>query len=134
MAYGSPQARGGMGAAAAGLHHSHSNVGSAPQLQGNLHHSSGQCWILNPLSEARDETHILMDTNRVHNPLSHNGNSLEHYSYSNNSKENLPGVEVLWPMKPRVWDGPGSLRSDGKRHSLVQRGTREVGFLEKRFK
>ena len=23
----------------------------------NLHHNSWQCWILNPLSEARDQTH-----------------------------------------------------------------------------
>ena len=27
----------------------------------NLHHSLWQCWILNPLSEARDRTYILMD-------------------------------------------------------------------------
>ena len=33
VAYGSSQARGGIGAAAAGLHHSHSNVGSEPHLQ-----------------------------------------------------------------------------------------------------
>ena len=31
----------------------------------DLHHSSGQCRILNPLIEARDQTHILMDTNFV---------------------------------------------------------------------
>ena len=36
-----------------------------------LHHSSWQHWVLNPLSLARDRTHILMDTNRVCNPLSH---------------------------------------------------------------
>ena len=30
--------------------------------------------IFNPLSEARDRTHILMDTNRVLNPLNHNRN------------------------------------------------------------
>ena len=41
----------------------------------NLQCSSPQCWILNPLSETRDQTHILMGTSRVHNPLSHNGNS-----------------------------------------------------------
>ena len=41
----------------------------------NLHDSSWQCWILNPLSEARDPIHILMDTNQVRNPLSHTGNS-----------------------------------------------------------
>ena len=31
----------------------------------DLHHSSRQCWILNPLSEARDRTGILMDTKRI---------------------------------------------------------------------
>ena len=45
---GSSQARGGIGAAAARLHH------STPQHQ-----------ILNPLSEARDWTHVLMHTSRV---------------------------------------------------------------------
>ena len=34
-----------------------------------------QCRILNPPSEARDGTHILMDTSWALNPLSHNGNS-----------------------------------------------------------
>ena len=48
-AYGSSQARGEMRATAAGLHH-----------------SSWQCRILSPLSEARDRTCILMDTIRVH--------------------------------------------------------------------
>ena len=41
----------------------------------NLQHSSWQCQILNPLNRARDWTCILMDTSRVFNPLSHNGNS-----------------------------------------------------------
>ena len=41
----------------------------------NLHHSSQQCWILNPLSKARDGTCVLMDTSWVCNPLSHKGNS-----------------------------------------------------------
>ena len=48
MAYGGSQARGPIGAAAAGLHH-----------------SSQQRQILNPLSKARDRTRILMDTSRV---------------------------------------------------------------------
>ena len=39
------------------------------------HHSSQQCHILNPLSETRDQTHVLMDPGRVLNPLSHNGHS-----------------------------------------------------------
>ena len=36
----------------------------------NLHHSSQQFWILNPLSEARDQTHFLMDTSCTCNLLS----------------------------------------------------------------
>ena len=32
----------------------------------NLHHSSQPCWILYPLSGARDRTRILMDTIQVH--------------------------------------------------------------------
>ena len=31
----------------------------------NLHHSSQQCQILNPLSKAGDPTHILMDPSQV---------------------------------------------------------------------
>ena len=33
-----------------------------PSLVCNLHHSSRQRWTLNPLNEARDRTHILMDS------------------------------------------------------------------------
>ena len=47
-AYGSSQARGLIGATTAGLHH-----------------SSLQCQILNPLSEARDQSCILVDASRV---------------------------------------------------------------------
>ena len=48
-AYGCSQARGQIGAAAAGLHH-----------------SSWQHWILNPLSEVRDRIRILMDSSWVY--------------------------------------------------------------------
>ena len=57
-AYGGSQARGQIGAAATGLYH-----------------SSQQPQILNPLSEARDQTQIIKDTSWVLNPLSHSGNS-----------------------------------------------------------
>ena len=30
-----------------------------------LHHSPWQCWILEPLSEARDQTQVLMETSRI---------------------------------------------------------------------
>ena len=32
----------------------------------DLHHSSWQCWTLNALSKVKDQTHILMDSSRVH--------------------------------------------------------------------
>ena len=53
-----------VGATAAGLHHRHSNAKT--NLVCDLYHSSRQHWILNPLSKARDPTHVLMDTNLVH--------------------------------------------------------------------
>ena len=59
VAYGSSQARDPVKAAAAGLHLSHSNARSSRIC--DLHQSSQQHRILNPLSEARDQTHILVD-------------------------------------------------------------------------
>ena len=41
----------------------------------NLQYNSQQHWNLNPLSGARDQTCILMDTSQVFNPMSHHGNS-----------------------------------------------------------
>ena len=57
--------------------HSHSNAWSKPYI-GDLNCSSWQCSILNPPSEARDWTHILMDASWVLNLLSHNGSSKSH--------------------------------------------------------
>ena len=31
----------------------------------DLHHSLQQRWVLNPLSEARNQTHVLLDTTQV---------------------------------------------------------------------
>ena len=42
----------------------------------DIHCSSSQRQILNPLSEARDRTHVLMDTSQVLNPLRHDLNFL----------------------------------------------------------
>ena len=58
-----PRAGGRIEAVAASLHHSHSNARSEPRLQ--LHHSSEQRQILNPQSEARDQTCNLMVPGRV---------------------------------------------------------------------
>ena len=70
-AYGSSQARGPIGAATATRDPSHVF---------KLHNSPRQHRILNPLLEARDRTRILMDTNQVHNLLSHSGNSWQNFS------------------------------------------------------
>ena len=57
---GGSQARGIIGAAAASLHHSHSNMGSEPHLW-----PTWQYQILNPLSEARDQTSNLMVPSQI---------------------------------------------------------------------
>ena len=63
MAYGGSKARGEIRAAAAGL----TTVTAMPDLSCvcDLHHSTWQGRILNPLSEARDRTRVLMDTSWV---------------------------------------------------------------------
>ena len=78
MAYGSSQARGRIGAAAAGLHHSESHAGSKLHLQPMPR--SWRRWILHLLNGARDRTYILMDTSQVFNLLSHSGSpEAEHF-------------------------------------------------------
>ena len=63
-AYGGSQARGLTGATAAGLHHSHSNLGSKTCLQ-HIPQLMAILRSFNPLSKARDGTHILMVTSQV---------------------------------------------------------------------
>ena len=59
LVYGNSQARGWIRAIAA----SNSNSGSEPCLPPTP--SSQQCQTLNPLSEARDQNHVLMNTTQV---------------------------------------------------------------------
>ena len=63
-AYGGSQARGLIGAIAAGLHHSHSHARSELRLPPTP--SSWQHRILNPLGEARDWIHNLMVPSQIH--------------------------------------------------------------------
>ena len=63
VAYRSSQARGQIGATAAGLHHSNSNTGSELRLP--LTPQFRQCWFPNLLCKARDGTHILMDPSQI---------------------------------------------------------------------
>ena len=74
VAYGNYQARGQNGAVAARLHYSHSNVESKLHLQPTSQ-LSPQHQILNPLSKARDQNPILMDTSWGSLLLGHDGNS-----------------------------------------------------------
>ena len=68
--YGSSQPRVQIGAAAM------ATATQDPSHICKLHHSSQQCWILNPQSKARDRTLLLMVTSWVLLiTLSHNGNS-----------------------------------------------------------
>ena len=43
-----------------------------PSCVCDLHHNSWQCQILNPLSEARDQTYVLKDTSHDRNSLAEN--------------------------------------------------------------
>ena len=63
-AYGGSQAGGLIGVVAVGLRHSPTATWD-PSPICNLHHSSRQCWILNPLGKARDWTCNLMVTSQV---------------------------------------------------------------------
>ena len=64
MACRSFQAGGRIVATATGLHHSHTT--QDPRFVCDLHCSSQQCLIPNPLSEARDQICILMNTSQIH--------------------------------------------------------------------
>ena len=78
----------------------------------DLHHSSWQCGILKPLSQARDGTPILMDPSKVHLPFSYEGNSLKLLIF--NSKKNILGVPVMaqWlPNPTRNREVAGSIPS-----------------------
>ena len=64
VVYGSHQGRGWIGATAAGLRHSYSNMGSEPSLWPTPR-TQGSGVLQGPLSEARDPTHILMNISGV---------------------------------------------------------------------
>ena len=64
MAYGDSQARGQIGAVASGLHHTTATLDLSHVC--NLHHSSQQGWILNPLSKAKDWTRNLVVPSWIH--------------------------------------------------------------------
>ena len=100
-AYGS-EARGLIGATAAD--YTPAIATWDPSCIYNPHHSSRQCQILNPLSEARDRTCILMDTSQAHyHWQSYNGNFQEiilSWRLHQSLKDRL-GVPPIWlPSTP----------------------------------
>ena len=74
-----------------------------PSLVFDVHHSSWQHRILNPLSEARDQTHILTDTSQILNLLSYNGNSLFSFlkrvikGFLKTSQNCIYAITLTWP-------------------------------------
>ena len=73
----------------------------------DLHQSLRQCWILNPMSEARDWTHIFIDISRVLNPLSHNGNSFTRIIFTRPQivqSQSHPRVKKLPVREFLLWD------------------------------
>ena len=64
----------------------------------DLHHSSQQCWILNPLSEARDWTCNLMVPSHIHLPLRHDRNSYSPCFYWYLSGLGLLWIKLLWTL------------------------------------
>ena len=82
-AYGSSQARNQIRATATSL--CHSNTRPEPCLR-RTPQLTAICRILSPLSEARDQSPLLMDTGWVLNPLGHNRNSLIYFLKMNSKK------------------------------------------------
>ena len=70
-------------------------VESDPSRIFNLHHSSWQHQILDPLSEARDRTHILMGSQSDLFPLSHDGNSST-FLLKDHCEKGLKGPKWMW--------------------------------------
>ena len=65
VVFGGSQARGLIGAMAAGLSHSHSNTRSKLCLQPTYSTAHGDARSFNPLSKARDQTFVLRFTSAM---------------------------------------------------------------------
>ena len=64
------------------------------------HYSSQQRQILNPMSEARDRTRILMDASRIRKPLNHNGKLLSHLLI--NVCQIAPFTQTCWKFYEKL--------------------------------
>ena len=76
---------------------------SDPSHVCDLHHSSWQRWILNPLSKARDQTLICRDTSRVHYYWAKTGTQIT-FSF-NTCPHSTPATthKIMSPALSRSW-------------------------------
>ena len=103
MANGSSQTRGWIRAVATGLCHSHNNARSEPQLW--LNHSSWQCRILNPLSQSRDQTYVLMDTSQIYFYWTMTGTLILVLNTCINGMWGRSGCDICHPIDRQGWFG-----------------------------
>ena len=97
MAYGGSQTRGKIGVKAAS----------------NLYHSSQQCQILKPLSEARDQTYNLMVISRIHFHCAMTGTLS--YGFSNAQRVGRPNPHIVQWLTVHVSVHPKiKIRSEDK--------------------
>ena len=64
----------------------------------NLHHSSRQHQIPDPLSKARDRTHILMDTSRIHYHWATMGISKDLYNFNGKYDRSGSAFHLIGPF------------------------------------
>ena len=83
----------------------------------DLHRSSQQHHILSSLSETRGGTHVLMDTGRVLNPMTHDRNSKNFFFFKKKRNSRIQSLP-----KQRSWQRTCSLRP--AKTQPLQQGTR----------
>ena len=117
--YGSSQASSWIKTAAAGLYIT-ATVTRDPSQVYDLHSSSQQCQILNPLIEAKDWTHILMDTSQIrfhwatmgtplNTQLFNGGIRWGYLAFASNGKVNWAKYREPWEpclLLPCTWEPP----------------------------
>ena len=108
-----PRLGGRIGAIAASLYHSHGNVGSKPHLQPIPH--SWQHWIPNPLSEARDQLCILMDTSWI---CFHCATTGTHENQVLEKLNNLPRDFWLENDRAEIWSIIYAIASQTSNHYI----------------